>query len=192
MPAVDSRYDAERDGVTRQILRFLAAPAKDKRIAAFQPQHAMALPRQIRQQIGNVFLFAGAHAGGRLPAKIRPTPSRASLRSVSSTSASYRMKSAWAIACRPRVVIRPGSPGPAPTSQTQPGWKSGNPSKTANSAKFLVHARLYKKPARKHRVLRNGEARACVAGARFTLIPEQSMTKKAGEMVRVEAERLYS
>ena len=64
----DARHDAERHAGARQRLRFLAAAPEHEGIAALQPQHALALPRQIDQQVGNVALLAGLVTPARLPA----------------------------------------------------------------------------------------------------------------------------
>src|SRR6478736_1333154 len=43
------------------------------------------------------------------------------------------MTSACSMACRPSAVIRPGSPGPAPASQTQPFSNAGKLSASARA-----------------------------------------------------------
>ena len=59
----DAGHDAEGHAGFRQLLRFLAAPPEDERVAAFQPQHPAAFFRQVDQQGGNVALLAGGDAG---------------------------------------------------------------------------------------------------------------------------------
>jgi hypothetical protein len=53
----DTRHDAERDAVLDQRQGLFAATAEDKGIAALQPQHALALARQLDQPQGNITLF---------------------------------------------------------------------------------------------------------------------------------------
>ena len=62
-PGGDARHDAEVHARARQRLCFLAATAEHKRIAAFQPKDAFALPGQGHQQVGDFILLAAAHAG---------------------------------------------------------------------------------------------------------------------------------
>ena len=85
-PRRNARHDAKRHAAPRQRLGFLAAAPKDERIAALQSQHALALPRQIHQQIGNLVLLAALHA--RALAGIDQSSPLASASSRSSTSAS--------------------------------------------------------------------------------------------------------
>src|SRR6266699_2137327 len=62
-----------------------------------------------------------------------------------STSASYTTQSARARACSAKADSSPGSPGPAPTSQTLPGPKSGRPRRALSiiglRAKLVIPAK---------------------------------------------------
>ena len=61
------------------------------------------------------------------PTKISSASERASLSNSSFTSRSYTMTSASFSRCSPATVIRPGSPGPAPTRWTFPGSLKPSP-----------------------------------------------------------------
>jgi hypothetical protein len=57
------RHNAERYACARQRLCLFAAAAEHKRIAALQPQHALAFLRQFHQQVGYFVLLAALHPG---------------------------------------------------------------------------------------------------------------------------------
>ncbi len=81
MPGADAGDDADRHAVLHQRLRLFAAAPEDERIAALQPQHALAVARQIDQPQRDVALFgrgfAAAFAGiDRLGAGLRPVQDR--------------------------------------------------------------------------------------------------------------------
>ena len=116
----DAGHHFEGDAVRAQEFQFLAAATEHERIAALQPHHAPAGARVFEHQRVDVVL---GHADGRrLPCPLRCARHRvATARSTSAltrrscriTSASFSARSA----CR---VSSPGSPGPAPTSATEP------------------------------------------------------------------------
>jgi hypothetical protein len=56
-PRRDARHDAEGNAVIDQGQGFLAATAKDERIAALQPQHTLPFPRQLHQTQRDVGLL---------------------------------------------------------------------------------------------------------------------------------------
>ena len=128
MPAVNARHErAERHTRARQRLCFLTAAPEDERVAALQPQNALAFFRKSHQQFANLVLLAALTGkrwlyrfflAGQRPAGLHPAPAR--------RTEWYRRLVIAVKGGVLRAVIRPGSPGPAPTSHTQPGAIRGS------------------------------------------------------------------
>ena len=104
---------------------LLAAAAEDVGVAALEPDDGLAVPGQLHEQRVDRVLRDGVVAGEladvddlggaarRRRRRGRRARARAPSRSATMTSAASRARS-------PLTVSRPGSPGPAPTSQTLP------------------------------------------------------------------------
>ena len=123
-PARHAGNDAEGNAGLRERQRLLAAAPEDEGIAALEPQHALALAGKLDQPLADVLLhgrglaaalsgifeqgaFAGEGKDGRVDQRV-----------VDDDVGRASAFKAW-------IVRRPGSPGPAPTSQTVPGAKRG-------------------------------------------------------------------
>ena len=115
----DARHDLEADAGGAQCQRFFAAATEHERIAALQPHYALAATRRTNHQ-PLIVCCDIAWRRARLPTK-NLWAWRASLSTRRSISASYSTRSAARSRATARRVSSPGSPGPAPTSETWPG-----------------------------------------------------------------------
>ena len=118
-------HDPERDAGPGQRQGLLAAAAEHERVAALEAQHPPALAGQRDQPGGDALLRRRMRRPPRLPAnsRVAPGPRHAEDALVDQGVVDHDVGrregvGGWR-------VSRPGSPGPAPTSQTVPGRKSG-------------------------------------------------------------------
>ena len=107
-------HNLKRDARVGQLLGFLAASAKNIRVAPFEPDHRVAGARLGNEQFIE-FLWAIAWSRPRLPPKMISADFGASRSNSGFTSASWTTTSARASNSAPRTVSNPASPGPAPT-----------------------------------------------------------------------------
>ena len=112
----DAGHDLERDAGGREGLRLLAAAPEDERVAALEPHHETAREAMLDEAGVDLLLGHGVAASGRFDGVDRAGSRRAPRRAARSpTRRSYTSTSARRSSSRPRTVISPGSPGPAPT-----------------------------------------------------------------------------
>ncbi len=115
----DPGHYFERDPCSSERDRLFAAAREHERITALEAHHALARERELDELLVDLVLLrssARRNACPRCGARLRGTRRAArgaASASCSTTSAPERARS-------PRTVMRPGSPGPAPISQTLP------------------------------------------------------------------------
>ena len=116
---LDARHDLERDAGGDQRQRLFPAAAEHERVAALQPHDALAAARGANHQlVDHVWRMAGRPA--RLPTKKRcALPGEREDVGVDQRVVENHVGGSQAGSGS--RVSRSGSPGPAPTSATEPG-----------------------------------------------------------------------
>ena len=118
-PGGHARHDLERHARRRERLGLLAAAPEHERVAALEPHHALARAAELDQQLVGLLLGERRRAGllaDVAQLRIRPRPLERARRDQPVVEDRVRA----AISSSERRVIRPGSPGPAPTRYTMP------------------------------------------------------------------------
>ena len=113
MPAGMPGHDLERDALLVEEQRFRAAAVEHERIAPLQPRDGLAFARLFGEQVADRFLLERLRRGGADVdlLGVAAAPERSS-RGVHEVVVEHDVGGRRY--CRPRTVIRPGSPGPAP------------------------------------------------------------------------------
>ena len=120
----DPRHDVEGDAGLGQRLELLAAPTEDERVAALEPDHALAGPRQRDQQLIDPGLgqhVAIAHLADENGLRLR----RHQLEHVRPHQPVVDHDVGRCSSRSARRVKRSAAPGPAPTRWTRPGAAGG-------------------------------------------------------------------
>ena len=123
-------HDLEGDAGHRQRQRFFAAAAEDERVAALEPHDALAAPRGAdHQPVNRLLLDAVAAARACRRRSSAPTSAGAAPRRRPARRTARGRRPATR--CSARIVHSSGSPGPAPTRDTDPSSQLHRPTVTS-------------------------------------------------------------
>ena len=113
MPAGTPGHHLERDALLVQEQRFLAAAIEHERVAPLQPRDDLAFARLLGEQVADRLLRHRLRRRGADVDQLGAALARASAAAARRVVVDDDVGRA-AGSSRPRTVMRPGSPGPAP------------------------------------------------------------------------------